>query len=73
MADSFDTNLAGERHNEIIREVEKIRDSLSADVINYYYKDPISEDEEKTQHDGMRKYLKIASERINDLLNGKLY
>ncbi len=73
MADSFDTNLAGERHNEIIREVEKIRDGLSSDVINYYYKDPISEDEEKTQRDGMRKYLKIASERINNLLNGKLY
>jgi len=73
MADSFDKNLAGERHNEIIREVEKIRDGLSSDVVNYYYKDPISEDEEKTQRDGMRKYLKIASERINDLLNGKLY
>jgi hypothetical protein len=73
MADSFDTNLAGEQHNEIIREVEKIRDGLSSDVINYYYKDPISEDEEKIQRDGMRKYLKIASERINDLLNGKLY
>ncbi len=39
MADSFDQNLAAERHNEIIREVERIRDSISQDVINYYYKD----------------------------------
>ncbi|MCL5666757.1 MAG: hypothetical protein M1383_03230 [Patescibacteria group bacterium] len=73
MVDSFDQNLAAERHYEIIREVERIRDGLSADVINYYHKDPATEEEEKSQHEGMRKYLKIASERINDLLNGKLY
>lgn len=73
MPDSFDVNLAAERHNEIIREVERIRDGISQDVINYYYKDPTSEDEERSQREGMRKYLKIASDEIYNLLNGKLY
>jgi len=73
MADSFDQNLAAERHNEIIREVERIRDGLTRDVIGYYYNDPVSEDEEKIKRDGIRKYLKIASDEIYNLLNGKLY
>jgi hypothetical protein len=73
MPDSFNKNLAAQRHNDIIREVERIRDSLTNDVINYYYSDPTSEDDEKTKHDGMRKYLQIAQNSIRDLLNGKLY
>lgn len=73
MADSFDTEAAARRHNEIITEVERIRDGLTRDVINYYYSDPMSEDEEKTKHDGIRKYLKIAYDEIYNLLNGKLY
>lgn len=73
MADTFDSESAAERHNEIIREVEGIRDGLTRDVVNYYYSDPASEDEERTKRDGMRKYLKIASSEIDNLLNGKLY
>ena len=73
MADSFDRNLAAERHEGIIREVERIRTGLTEDVINYYYNNPATEDEEKVKREGMRKYLKIASDRIYDLLNGKLY
>jgi hypothetical protein len=73
MADPFDKDLAAQRHNEIISEVERIRDGLTRDVINYYYNDPVSEEEEKAKHDGMRKYLKIASDEIYNLLNGKLY
>lgn len=73
MADEFNRELAAERHNGIIREVERIRDGLTRDVINYYYSDPASEEEERTKRDGMRKYLKITSSEIDNLLNGKLY
>ncbi|MDR3642371.1 MAG: hypothetical protein P4L74_01955 [Candidatus Doudnabacteria bacterium] len=72
MADSFDKTLAAQRHQEIIREAERIRDSLTRDVIDYYYNSPLSEDEEKIQREGMRKYLKIASDNIYTLMNGKL-
>jgi hypothetical protein len=72
MADLFDKDAAGERHRAIINEVEGIRDGLTRDVINYYYSDPASEDDEKTKRDGMRKYLKIASDEIYNLLNGRL-
>lgn len=73
MTDSFDKDRAAERHQEIIREAERIRDGLSKDVIDYYYKNPSTEDEEKEQRRGMRKYLELANERIRELLNGKLY
>lgn len=73
MADLFDSESAAVRHNDIIRGVERIRDGLSRDVINYYYSDPTSEEEERAKHDGMRKYLKIASGEIDTLLNGMLY
>ena len=73
MADSFDVILAAERHNDIIRGVERIRDSLTADVINYYYNPPLTEEDERSQKESMRRYLKVAAEDINNLLNGKLY
>lgn len=73
MTDSFDKDLAAERHQEIIREIERIRDGLSEDIINYYDKSPTTEDEEKEQHRGIRKYLELADERARELLNGKLY
>ena len=72
MADSFDRDLAAERHDDIIRDVQRIRDGLTKDVIDYYYSDPTSEDEERIKNEGLRKYLQIAVEEINDLLNGKL-
>jgi hypothetical protein len=72
MEDSFDRERAVERHSEIIREAERIRDGLSKDVINYYYENPTTEDEERTKNAGIRKYLIIAEERIRDLLNNKL-
>jgi hypothetical protein len=73
MPDSFDQSAAAERHNAIINEVQRIRDGLTRDVIDYYYSDPQSEDEERTKREGMRKYLKIASDEIYQLLNGRLY
>ena len=73
MPDSFDQSRAAERHEAIIREVERIRTGLTEDVINYYYNNPDTENEERTKREGMRKYLKIASDQIYDLLNGKLY
>jgi hypothetical protein len=72
MDDSFDTNLAAERHTKILREVERIRDGLSADVINYYRNSPTSEDEEKEQQRGMRKYLEIAQDDIRNIIRDRL-
>ncbi|MEI8096614.1 MAG: hypothetical protein WCG73_00745 [Candidatus Moraniibacteriota bacterium] len=72
MDDSFDTSLAAERHSKILREVERIRDGLSADVINYYRNSPTSENEEKEQQRGMRKYLEIAQDEIRNVLQDRL-
>ena len=70
MEDSFDKTRAKETHDSIIREAERIRDGLSADVINYYYdRYPSSEYEEKTYQEGIRRYLKIAQRNIDDLLD----
>ncbi len=72
MPDSFDREAAAQRHNEIISEVVRIRDGLTKDVINYYYNDPVTEDEETAKREGIRKYLQIASDEIYSLLNGRL-
>lgn len=72
MPDSFNRDAAAQRHNEIISEVERIRNGLTRDVINYYYSDPVTEDEETAKREGIRKYLRVASDEINSLLNGKL-
>lgn len=69
MDDSFDVALAREKHDKIIRDVEKIRNGLTRDVIDYYYNGPTTEDEEKSQQQGIRKYLEIAQDDIRDTLN----
>ena len=73
MADEFDRDAAAQRHNAIINQAEEIRDGLTRNVINYYYSDPTSEDEERVKREGMRRYLEIAIDEIHNLLNGKLY
>ena len=73
MADEFDVSAAVEKHERIIRQVQNIRDGLTKDVIDYYYKDPQTEAEERDKNAGMRKYLQIAREDIDRLLNGDLY
>lgn len=73
MSDDFNEVQAREEHQQIIYEVQRIRDGLTKDVIDYYYNAPTSAEHDREQRDGMRKYLRIASERIHDLLNGKLY
>jgi hypothetical protein len=70
MAEEFDKEVARERHDEIIREAQRIRDGLTKDVVDYYYESyPESEEEERGYRLGMRKYLDIAYERLRDLLN----
>lgn len=70
IAEEFDKEAARERHNEIIREAQRIRDGLNKDVIEYYYESyPESEEREREYRLGMRKYLDIAYERLRDLLN----
>jgi endonuclease YncB( thermonuclease family) len=69
MAEDFDKEAVALRHDEIIREAQRIRDGLTRDVIDYYYNYyPDSEEEERKQKRGMREYLVVAVERINDLL-----
>lgn len=68
MADEFDTAAARERHNEIISQAQRIRDGLTKDVIDYYYNSyPKTAEEERENWAGMRKYLDIAYNRIDDL------
>ena len=69
MSDSFDVVVAKEKHDKSIREVERIRDGLTQDVINYYYNGPTTEDEEKEQQRGIQKYLEIAQNDIRNALN----
>lgn len=70
MAEEFDKEEAGRRHDEYIREVQRIRDGLDKDVVEYYYNYyPDSEQEKREQNAGMRKYLDIAHDRIADLIN----
>lgn len=65
--------MAAEEHRAIIFAVQHIRDGLTKDVIDYYFNEPTSAEHDREQRDGMRKYLHLASERIHELLNGKLY
>ena len=73
MADSFDQNRVREEHSAIISEVQRIRDGLTKDVIDYYYNAPISAEQDHEQRQGMGKYLRLAAERIDELLRGRLY
>lgn len=73
MSNIFNIEEAKHRHDDIIHEVKRIRDELSRDVIDYYYDDPISDEQEHNKREGMRKYLRIARDKIEALLNGKLY
>lgn len=71
---TFDKHSAAEHHDAILQDVQKIRNGLSVDVIDYYWsRYPENEADVRLQKEGMRKYLIIASERIHELLNGKLY
>lgn len=69
MSDSFNVVRAKEKHDKVIREVKRIRDGLTQDVIDYYYQGPTTEDEEKEQQRGMQKYLEIAQDDIRNVLN----
>ena len=72
--ETFDKNLGLSEHKEIMREIQRIRDGINIDIIDYYWdRIPDTWEEEKEMRDGMRKFLKIAQERIHDLLQGKLY
>ena len=73
MSDAFNQEQAREDHQQIILAAQHIRDGLTKDIIDYYYNAPTSAEHDREQRDGMRKYLRIASERIHELLNGKLY
>ena len=70
---TFDKEVAEERHDSIINEAKRIRDAITKDVIDYYYEYPTSREEESAKREGMRKYLKIARDDIDIFLNGKLY
>jgi predicted solute-binding protein len=69
MPEEFDTSGAAERHDYIIREAQRIRDGLTRDVIDYYYDSyPDSEEKQREQIAGMRKYLDIAYRDLDNLI-----
>lgn len=71
--ETFDKPAALDRHKEIMREVQRIRDGINIDVLDYYWERvPDTAEEEAEMRGGMRKFLNIAQERIHDLLHGKL-
>lgn len=70
----FDVETARENQKAILDEVIEIRNIINKEVINYYYDLPPQTDGEEQRHrEAMRKYLRIVSERIRELLEGKLY
>jgi len=72
MSDLFNIEGAAEKHESIIRDIQRIRDGISKDVIDYYYGNPETEEEEREKREGMRRYLLEARERIDDVLESKL-
>ncbi len=74
MPDTFDKDAAKSRKNDILQEVQHIRDGINKDVINYYWDTvPQSEEDEKKIRQSMRTYLQQARSQIDILLGGKLY
>lgn len=73
MPDLFNIERAADEHENIIRDIQRIRDDISKDVIDYYFASPTTEEEEKSKREGMRRYLLEASEKIDNLLKGRLY
>ncbi len=72
--EEFDTNRAQQRQDDIMNDIQWIRDGLKRDIIEWYQNArPKSVAEEKDIRRGMRKYLSIAQDQIKTLLNGKLY
>ncbi|MEK7105528.1 MAG: hypothetical protein AAB865_02500 [Patescibacteria group bacterium] len=72
MADEFDRDRAAQVHHEVILAAQRIRDGITKDVIDYYYETPNSEEQEREYREGMRKFLRLAAERIDELLQGRL-
>lgn len=67
--ETFDTKQAESRHAELMRRLDKLEYELVKDVIKHNRdRVPKSAAEEREQYNDMYKYLKIASERIDDLL-----
>lgn len=74
MADeTFDSEAATERLKRVIYKVEDIRNVLNKEIIDYYYDSrPQSADDEERDRSAIRRYLRIATDDINALLNGLL-
>ncbi len=72
MAEEFNREAAAIRHEELLREIERMRDGINADVIEFYLRNPETAKEESEKREGIRKYLRIAEQRINDLLDNWL-
>ena len=69
----FDVEAARRRHDSILSDVRRLRDGINADVIDFYKNEvPNSEEAQRRAIDGMRKYLDLASKRIDDLFKGEL-
>ena len=72
MAD-FDQGEARARHEAVMQEVQSIRDGINVDILDYYWdRAPQSEEDERENIEGLRKYLDVAYERIDELFKNSL-
>jgi len=66
----FDKAKANQRKDFLLNRVRKVRDLLEKDVINYYSDDYVeSEEEERKQRQGIRKYLRFAYQELDGILD----
>ena len=66
----FDKSKANSRKEFLLNKVRKVRDLLEKDVINYYSDDYVeSEEEERKQRQGIRKYLRYAYQELDAILD----
>jgi hypothetical protein len=69
MAEEFDTSRARARHEEVMSEVRRVRDTLEREIINYYPESPTSEAQSQEHAAGIRKYLRQAEDGIRSALS----
>ncbi len=69
----YDTRAAKDRQRDILADVQGIRNTLTKEIIDYYWdRTPSSDRNEEENRSGIRKYLRVALSEIEDLLNGPL-
>ncbi len=67
---NFDQQAAKTQLDNLIRDVQRLRDGITRDIIEYNYgRYPDNEEEESYQRADMRKHLRTAMQRTEDLIS----